>query len=113
MEPVPGARRGAIRSVSHLAEKKPSFHDIARMAGVGVGTVSRVLNDHPSVAQATPARVERVMAELEYRPTFAARRIRSGRSQLFGFATDPVLTTALGAGPHQGRSGAGARAAAC
>jgi len=76
-----------------MAEKKPSIHDIARIAGVGVGTVSRVLNSQPNVADATRERVERVMAELDYRPTFAARHIRTGRSQLFGFVTDQVLTT--------------------
>jgi LacI family transcriptional regulator len=76
-----------------VATRKPSIHDIARAAGVGVGTVSRVLNEHPSVAEATRVKVAAVMEELGYRPTFAARHIRTGRSQLFGFLTDKVTTT--------------------
>jgi len=76
-----------------MAAKRPSIHDIARAAGVGVGTVSRVLNQHPNVAAATRAKVEAVMEQLAYRPTLAARHVRTGRSQLFGFLTDQVLTT--------------------
>jgi LacI family transcriptional regulator len=76
-----------------VAVKKPSIHDIAKAAGVGVGTVSRVLNERPNVAEATRAKVEAVMEQLGYRPTFAARHIRTGRSQLFGFLTDQVTTT--------------------
>lgn len=76
-----------------MATKKPSIHDIARAAGVGVGTVSRVLNEHPNVAVGTRAKVLAVMEELGFRPTFAARHIRTGRSQLFGFLTDKVTTT--------------------
>ncbi len=76
-----------------MVVKKPSIHDIAKAAGVGVGTVSRVLNEHPSVSEPTRAKVAAVMEELGYRPTFAARHIRTGRSQLFGFLTDKVTTT--------------------
>jgi len=90
-----------------VAVKKPSIHDIAREAGVGVGTVSRVLNERPNVAEATRAKVEGVMERLGYRPTFAARHIRTGRSQLFGFLTDQVTTTPFA---HDLIKGAQARA---
>lgn len=90
-----------------VADKKPSIHDIARIAGVGVGTVSRVLNDRPNVAEATRAHVEEVMERLGYRPTFAARHIRTGRSQLYGFLTDQVATTPFA---HDLIKGAQARA---
>jgi DNA-binding LacI/PurR family transcriptional regulator len=54
--------------------------DVAAKAGVGVGTVSRVLNDSPHVSPATRARVERAISELQYRPSTAARALSSGRS---------------------------------
>ena len=76
-----------------MATRKPSIQDIAKAAGVGVGTVSRVLNQHANVADETRAKVEAVMQRLGYRPTFAARHVRTGRSQLFGFLTDKVTTT--------------------
>ena len=90
-----------------MAVKKPSIHDIAKEAGVGVGTVSRVLNERPNVAEATRVKVEGVMERLGYRPTFAARHIRTGRSQLFGFLTDQVTTTPFA---HDLIKGAQARA---
>ena len=90
-----------------MATKKPSIHDIARAAGVGVGTVSRVLNERANVAEATRIKVTAVMERLGYRPTFAARHIRTGRSQLFGFLTDQVTTTPFA---HDLIKGAQARA---
>jgi LacI family transcriptional regulator len=90
-----------------VAIKKPSIHDIAKAAGVGVGTVSRVLNRRPNVAEDTRAKVEAVMEDLGFRPTFAARHIRTGRSQLFGFLTDQVTTTPFA---HDLIKGAQARA---
>ena len=57
-----------------------TIHDIARRAGVGVGTVSRVLNDSPNVSEATRAQVRQVMAEANYRPKSAAKTLRTRRS---------------------------------
>ncbi|MDT0544700.1 MULTISPECIES: LacI family DNA-binding transcriptional regulator [Streptomyces] len=58
--------------------------DVARLAGVSGQTVSRVLNDHPSVRQETRERVRAAMAELDYRPTASARTLASGRSRMLG-----------------------------
>ena len=46
--------------------RAPRIRDVAERAGVGVGTVSRVLNDAPGVAAATRERVRAVMDELGY-----------------------------------------------
>lgn len=51
---------------------------MAAKAGVGLGTVSRVLNDHPAVRHETRARVLRAMEELGYAPNPHARRIAGG-----------------------------------
>lgn len=61
-------------------KKKPTIHEVAARAGVGLGTVSRVLNNHPLVRPETRARVLRAVEELGYTPNPHARRIAGGRS---------------------------------
>jgi DNA-binding LacI/PurR family transcriptional regulator len=58
----------------------PTIGDVAAKAGVGVGTVSRVLNNSTHVSPDTRARVQKAIAELGYRPSAAARALSSGRS---------------------------------
>lgn len=60
--------------------KKPTILEVARRAGVGLGTVSRVLNNHPAIRPETRARVLQAMEELGYTPNPHARRIAGGRS---------------------------------
>ena len=61
--------------------RAPRIRDVAVRAGVGVGTVSRVLNDSPGVAEETRTRVRAVMEELGYRPSPTARNLSLGRTQ--------------------------------
>ncbi|HYA72806.1 MAG TPA: LacI family DNA-binding transcriptional regulator [Roseiarcus sp.] len=63
---------------------KRGIKDVAERAGVAVGTVSRVLNDHPSVTAEIRARVKAVIEELGYRPDPFARSMRSKVSRLIG-----------------------------
>ena len=72
---------------------KTTIHDIAKQAGVGVGTVSRVLNDSPQVSETTRAHVLRIMAEQGYRPQSAAQILRTSQSNVIGFITDEIATT--------------------
>src|SRR5215475_16183618 len=72
-----------------------SIRDVARLAGVSHQTVSRVLNGHPSVRDATRTRVLVAMDELRFRPSRAARMLSMRRSQTIG-----VLAAAVG--PHYG-----------
>ena len=60
------------------------MHDVARLAGVSHQTVSRVINDHPSVSQSTRARVLEAMSQLDYRPNTAARSLVTNRSRRIG-----------------------------
>lgn len=76
-----------------MAEKRHNIQNIARLAKVGVGTVSRVLNNHPNVKPATRQHVLKVIQEVGCLPSFPARYIRTKRSQLFGFVSDAVATT--------------------
>ncbi|WP_426323250.1 LacI family DNA-binding transcriptional regulator [Microbacterium sp. E-13] len=64
--------------------RRPSIRDVARLANVSYQTVSRVLNEHPSVRPETRERVNQVMAELNYRPNQAARALVTSRSQTIG-----------------------------
>lgn len=61
-----------------------TIQEVARRAGVGVGTVSRVLNDSPHVSTDTQARVRTVIAELGYRPSQVARNLSLGRTMMLG-----------------------------
>lgn len=72
---------------------KTTIADIARLAEVGRGTVSRVLNDHPAVSDATRARVLAVIEQLSYNPNYSARQMRTASSNLIGFVADEVITT--------------------
>lgn len=55
--------------------KKTTIRDIAKKSGVGVGTVSRVLNNNKSVAKETRERVVEVMRQMEYQPSATAVRL--------------------------------------
>ena len=59
---------------------KLTIQEVAERAGVGVGTVSRVLNSHKSVRPETRERVERAMQDLGFIPNPHARRVAGGRS---------------------------------
>ncbi|MFN8375109.1 MAG: LacI family DNA-binding transcriptional regulator [Anaerolineae bacterium] len=73
--------------------KKPTIQDIAEKAGVSPATVSRVLNNYEHISSKKRQRVEKAMLELDYRPSFTARHMRTQRSRLIGFLTDEVATT--------------------
>jgi DNA-binding LacI/PurR family transcriptional regulator len=58
-----------------------SILDVAAVAGVSYQTVSRVINDHPSVRPATRELVMAAIEELGFRPNRAARVLRGGRAR--------------------------------
>jgi DNA-binding LacI/PurR family transcriptional regulator len=74
------------------ASGRVSMAMVASRAGVSGQTVSRVVNDSPRVDPATRDRVEKVMAELGYRPHRAARALRTGRSQTIGLVVTTLAT---------------------
>jgi DNA-binding LacI/PurR family transcriptional regulator len=78
MEPIPGA---SIK-----------IRDVAAHAGVGVATVSRVLNGRAHVAEPTRLRVEAAIKELDYRPSTLARNLSLGRTLVVGVVV-PFLTS--------------------
>ncbi len=58
----------------------PTLNEVAALAGVGRGTVSRVLNDSPQVTAQTRAAVLAAIEELGYVPNRAARSLVRRRS---------------------------------
>jgi LacI family transcriptional regulator len=72
---------------------------VAAEAGVGVGTVSRVLNGSPAVSAATRRRVLEAIATLDYQPSPAARALSTGRTNAIGvvapFFTQPSVIERL------------------
>jgi DNA-binding LacI/PurR family transcriptional regulator len=73
--------------------RAPTIRDVARHADVGVGTVSRVLNDSPRVSAGTQDRVREAIAALGYRRSSTARNLALGRSHAIGVVA-PFFTSA-------------------
>lgn len=67
--------------------RPPAMADVARLAGVSHQTVSRVLNEHPSVRPETRDRVLDAIATLGYRRNSAARALVTMRSGTVGVVT--------------------------
>lgn len=64
------------------SNKKISIEDVARLAGVSIATVSRVLNKLPSVKAKNRRRVLEAIKQLKFKPSPAAQRLASGRSNV-------------------------------
>ena len=61
-----------------------TIKDVARLAGVGLGTASRAINGSGPVSPATLERVQKAIEELSFRPSHAARALLSGSSKMIG-----------------------------
>jgi DNA-binding LacI/PurR family transcriptional regulator len=59
---------------------QPTLEEVAARAGVGRGTVSRVVNGSPQVSERTRVRVMRAVDELGYVPNMAARALVTRRT---------------------------------
>lgn len=71
----------------------PTISDVAKRAGVSVGTVSNVINNAENVAPATREKVERAINELGYVPNGVARSLRSRRTRWLALVV-PTITNA-------------------
>src|SRR5205814_2308588 len=65
-----------------LPPTRSTIVDVATMAGVGVATVSRVLNGHSNVRPATRARVLDAIEALDFRPNSLARSLSLGKTMV-------------------------------
>lgn len=75
--------------------------DVARRAGVGAATVSRVINGGKSVSSKTLAAVQQAIEELGYHPSEAARSLKGARTKTIGLivpsVADPFFAVAAAA----------------
>ena len=76
---------------------KPTIRDVAKAAGVSVGTVSRVLNAHSKVQPGLREKVEKAIAALGYSPNAVAQSMRSRATHTVGCVIREINIPALAA----------------
>ncbi len=78
---------------------QPKLKDVAKLAGVSVATVSRVINDRGYLSSGTKEKVYQAMRQLNYSPNSAARALRGKTFKLIGliFASveNPLIAEAV------------------
>jgi LacI family transcriptional regulator len=109
-EPAAEGTRGPERLTSpgFRAPSRVTVKDVARVAGVTPGTVSKSLNDSREVSEPTRLRVLEAAARLGYRPNTIARSLKVRRTHTVGVITDDlegVFTTAMVRGVEEIASG--------
>ena len=67
-----------------MAKKRASITDLAQQLNISASTVSRALNGHSSISEATTKRVVSLASKLGYQPNNMAAGLRRGRSKLLG-----------------------------
>ena len=67
-----------------------NIYDIAKLAGVSIATVSRVINGKENVSEKTRQKVERIIAEMGYTPNVFARGLGLGSIQMVGVLCSTV-----------------------
>lgn len=82
-------------AMSWSGGSKPRMVDVARLAGVSQQTVSRVVNNMPNVSPEINERVEKAIAQLNYRRNSAARSLATQKSMVLG-----VISFGLGRHGH-------------
>ncbi|WP_219817075.1 LacI family DNA-binding transcriptional regulator [Arthrobacter sp. GMC3] len=70
--------------------RRATIKDVARLAGVGVGTVSRVVNGMPEVSAASVEAVHNAIEFLGYRRNDSARILRTGATESIGLLVEDV-----------------------
>jgi LacI family transcriptional regulator len=70
-----------------------TLEEVARLAGVSRSTVSRVINDHPSVRPETRERVWQAIRKSGYQPHAVARSLVTRRTQIIGMVIPEAVTT--------------------
>jgi LacI family transcriptional regulator len=72
--------------------KSATIHDVAVAAGVSISTVSRVLNNKDDVSLETREKVRRVIDELDYSSSLAAKGMRSHHTNVIGLIMPDVAS---------------------
>ena len=67
-----------------------TISEIAKKAGVGVGTVSRYLNNQPHVSESKKDRIKQAIKDLDYTPSAIAAQLRSKSTKNIGFLVSRI-----------------------
>ncbi|MGE7417722.1 LacI family DNA-binding transcriptional regulator [Methylobacterium tarhaniae] len=78
------------------APRAPTIREVAKLANVSTGTVSRVVNDASDVKPAVRKAVEDAIAALGYVPNAAAKSMRMGRTRTVGCILREINIPQLG-----------------
>ena len=70
--------------------RTPTIKEVAAKAGVGIGTVSRVLNNSPQISDETRQKVLAAIKELNYVPNVAGKRLSQNKSNVIAIIV-PVI----------------------
>jgi LacI family transcriptional regulator len=77
--------------------RRQTIKDVAKAAGLGIGTVSRALNGHGNVSPEAREKVSRAAEALGYQPDILARSLRTRRTRTVGYIvrdiTNPLFST--------------------
>ncbi|NIF23197.1 MULTISPECIES: HTH-type transcriptional regulator GalR [Pantoea] len=74
-----------------------TIKDVARLAGVSVATVSRVINHSPKASESSRQAVNEAMAELQYHPNANARALAQQSTETLGLVVGDVSDPFFGA----------------
>jgi|YelNatPaOPRAMG01_1025707.scaffolds.fasta_scaffold55725_1 DNA-binding LacI/PurR family transcriptional regulator len=82
-----------------MQKNRVNLKDVAKVAGVSVATVSRVLNNQTSIHDKTRTKVIQAINQLGYEPNRVAQRLRTESTQIFGLilsdVTNPFFTAVV------------------
>ncbi|MEU2073461.1 MULTISPECIES: LacI family DNA-binding transcriptional regulator [unclassified Streptomyces] len=78
------------RRTEHRYGNRPTMKDVAARAGVGLKTVSRVVNGEPGVTPDTERRVQEAIEALGFRRNDSARVLRKGRTATVGLVLEDL-----------------------
>ena len=74
-----------------------TIHDVAKRAGVSIGTVSNVINQKNKVAPDTTERILDAIKELNYIPNTVAKSLKTSQSRIIGILAEDVNAFSSGA----------------
>ncbi len=75
-----------------MKKHKITRKDVAEKAGVSPSTVSRALNDHPSIPKSTAQKIKKIAKELNYIPSHLARSFYQKKSYRIGIVIPYYVT---------------------
>lgn len=73
-----------------------TIHDVAKLAGVSIATVSNVLNNNNKVSPNTAQRVRQAIQELNYIPNTLAKSLKTSNSRIIGVLAEDVSAFSSG-----------------